>query len=261
MLRDIISGFVSLFTPTEVPQEDRRRVIRLRCRYSVYCIEGEKVNKATVIDMGLQGLRLETPEKYKTGSKVSLVYRGAAGQRAEVSMSEITKDVAAAYEKGVLCDVSWCDKDRYSKVIQTGVTYSDTPRRMSKSWVKTILKEIGFDEETIFQRRKIIRVTSAIPCRVEYGKKSIPGRAVNLGAGGALVQTNEGVNEETLVKINIGPYKSHKQLRLSGMVRTRRFDVPTNTHLQGIRFEAPSSDEADLLGRYVIDLLKEQTVS
>ena len=260
MLRDIINGFVALFQPDNAPQEDRRRVIRLRCRYSVFIIDHKAISKGTVVDMGLQGLRLETQKKFKPETKVSLVYRGAAGQRAEVTLAELSRDREAAARTGVRCRVSWCTKDKFSKNMQTGVRYADTPARMSKSWVKTILKEIGFDEDSIFQRRKIIRVVSQIPTKVEVGsKKKVSGRTVNLGAGGALLQAPEGIAEGSTVRLTIGPYKKFKLLEISGTVCTSRFDVPTSSHLHGVRFTAPTEQELDLLGQYVIDLLKEQT--
>lgn len=259
MLKDIISGFVSLFQPDKANHEDRRRVIRLRCRYSVYCIDLKEITTATVIDMGLQGLRLETNKQLKPGIRVSLVYRGAAGQRPVVSLAKIEQDRQAAIDSGVRCKVTWSHYDKFSKVMQSGVTYADTPERMSNSWVKKILREIGFDEASIFQRRKIVRVVSSIGCRVRMGSGGMPGRVVNMGAGGALLQAEEAITEGSTVFLNIGPYKKLEPLEVSGCVVTARFDAATSSWLHGCRFVGMNSAQTELLGRYVVTLLKEQT--
>ncbi|MCA9792279.1 MAG: PilZ domain-containing protein [Candidatus Eremiobacteraeota bacterium] len=259
MLKDIISGFVSLFKPSADLTEDRRRVIRLRCRFAVYCIDLKEINTATVIDMGLQGLRLECSKDLKPGTRVSLVYRGAVGERPKVSVAQLENDRQAAIESGVRCKVNWVKKTKYSKRCQIGVTYADSPERMSRSWVKKILKEIGFDEDSIFQRRKIVRVLSSIPCLVKVERGNLRGRVINMGAGGTLYQGDEGLNEGEFVGLNIGPYKDFEHFSCRGEVVTARYDPATNSWLCGIRFRTLDTKQVDLLGKYVVNLLKDQT--
>ncbi|MBI3925404.1 MAG: PilZ domain-containing protein [Armatimonadetes bacterium] len=258
MLKDIISGFVSLFKQDSV--EERRKVIRLRCRYTVFCILGSDIWQATVVDMGLQGLRLQMERKLSKGTMVSLVYRNAAGGTPVVKKADLIADPDLAAQRGVRCQVNWVNQDRYSKTVEVGVTYADAPDRMSRSWVKKILREIGFDESTIFQRRKIIRVVSSIPCqiRVQEGASqgTIAGRALNMGAGGTLVQTDDSIKNKTGVLLLLGPYEKFPELKAAGTVVTTRFDAPTRSWLHGVRFENLSSSQVDLLGKYVVSLLK-----
>jgi PilZ domain len=257
MLKDIIAGFVSLFQP-EAAKEDRRKIIRLRCRFEIFIVTLEEVYPATVIDMGLKGLRVKSQEPLKVGTQVSLVYRGGTGEHPETTRANLERDKSAAFDKGVLCDVAWSTKDKYAKACTLGVTYNDTPRRMGKSWIKKILREIGFDEDTIFQRRKIVRVISSIPCTLTSGRTDWRGRVINMGAGGALFQGDHQMNVGQTVSVVIGPYKKYKALQVRGEVMTERYEQSTNGWLHGIRFVAMESEQTTLLGKYVVSLLKEQ---
>lgn len=257
MLRDIIAGFVSLFQP-DGPQEDRRKVIRLRCRFDVFCVTADEVAAATVIDMGLQGLRVECREHYKAGTQIALIYRGAIGERPAANRAQLERDPKAAFSTGVLCEVSWAQRDKFTKVSTLGLTYNDSPKRMKKSWVKKILREIGFDEDTIFQRRKIVRVISSIPCKLTADKSNWRGRSINMGAGGTLFQGDHPIQVGQVVKVKIGPYKKLKNLEVRGQVVTQRYEQSTDGWLHGVRFVGMNSDEVNLLGKYVVSLLKEQ---
>lgn len=254
MLKDILSGFVSLFTASH-SVEDRRKIIRLRCRYSVYAVYKGEVLTATAIDMGLQGIRLEVPERLKKGQTVHLLYRGAAGQPPVLKLSDVKRDLDNALKAGVECEVTWCRQDRYTKKIQAGVSYTDSPSRMSKSWVKKILREIGFDEESIFQRRKIMRVVAQIPFLARVDQATIKGQVLNLGAGGALLQADEAL--PPTLELRIGPYKKFNTLTIAGKVVTKRHESTSNSWLHGVRFQSPDEEQVDLLGKYVIALLKD----
>lgn len=257
MLKDIIAGFVSLFQP-EGAKEDRRKIIRLRCRFEIFMVTPEEVHSATVIDMGLKGLRVETRANLKPGTQVSLLYRAAAGEHPENTRAALERDKSGAFNKGVLCEISWAQRDKYAKASTIGVTYNDTPGRMGKSWIKRILREIGFDEDTIFQRRKIVRVISSIPCKLTAGRTNWRGRVINMGAGGALFQGDHQMEVGMSVSVKIGPYKKMKDLEVRGKVVTERYEQSTNGWLHGIRFVAMDKDQTNLLGKYVISLLKEQ---
>lgn len=260
MLKDIIGGFVALFRVSgNDSTEDRRKVIRLRCRFAVYCIDLKEITPATVVDMGLQGLRLECAKGLKKEARVSLVYRGAVGERGAVSLAQLEQNRQAAIESGVRCKVSWSRKEKHLKTYQVGLTYADSPERMSRSWVKRILKEIGLDEKSIFQRRKIVRVISCIPCRIGRHANTQRGRVVNMGAGGALLQTEEPFEKGSLLELDIGPYGDYPHLVCWGEVKTKRYDPTTTSFLQGVKFRELDEEQLDLLGRYVVSLLKEQT--
>ena len=260
MLRDIIAGFVSLFQPENI-KDDRREVIRLRCRFEVFCLSEKEVVPATVTDMGLQGLRLNCAAYFKPGTAVSLLYRGAVGERLTLNQETVERDIDGYFSKGVQCKISWSKKEKYSKGSMLGVTYNDSSKRMSKSWVKKILKEIGFDQDSIFQRRKILRVISSIPCKLTTDRETWRGRAINMGAGGALFQGDHEIGLGKTLTVHIGPYKKLKNLQLRGEIMTERYEQLSNGWLQGIRFTSLTSDQTDLLGKYVVSLLKEQVKS
>ena len=68
-VKKLIDGLLSIFqTRGGSTPEERRRLIRVRCDYQVSCIVGNRTFAARVLDMGLNGMRLEVPERLRGGS-------------------------------------------------------------------------------------------------------------------------------------------------------------------------------------------------
>ncbi len=257
MLNDILQGFVAYFKDDYDGLEDRRQVIRLRCRYSVYIIYRKKPLEATVVDMGVKGLRLDILHRLKPDSQVAVLYRAAVRQKPVISAEDIEKDYQAAVaDHGVVCRVAWCRRDPYSGQIQTGIEFDDTPERMAKSWVKTILKETGFDRDSIHQKRKNVRVPASIKYECDTISQGLArGTVLNLGAGGALLQAEQELPDG--VNLIIGPYKDLDKLYVSGKVVSRRQDSAGQHFLHGVQFFDTSNTATELLGSYVRILLEE----
>ena len=129
--KQLLEGALAFFqvrAPSKT--EERRRLIRLRCDYTVQCVVEQQQFEAHIIDMGLNGMRLRMNHKLKPGSNV-FVYHPTRSERIE--------------NEYVLCLVRWSRKRRESEELETGLQYADTPGNMRRSWVKFLLKELGFD--------------------------------------------------------------------------------------------------------------------
>lgn len=250
MLKDIVSGFVSFFRK-DLPTDDRRQDVRARCRYAVYCVDVKDISEATVIDMGVQGLRLEGHKKYRPGEYVKLIFRGVPSQQ----LSQVPADKLKQVDNAIRCEVSWSE-DAKGTSIHTGLLYHDTPDQKEKSWVTQVLSQLGFDSGA-WQQRERIRARARLEGEAHAGEERVKGQVLNIGVGGIMFGSREQLAVDKKYTFFIGPLGELKRLRLQGEVVNRRFDVPSNMCQHGVKFEVPD-EHLDLMGKYVIQLLKDQ---
>ena len=241
----LLDGVLALFkgrggcTP-----EERRRLIRLRCDYQVQCTCRDQHFSARVVDIGLNGMRLFSEERLKTQSKL------------QIDRPDSVPELEA---EQVLCQVRWCRKRRNSEGYEAGVQYSDTEGNVKRSWVRFLLKELGFDERSIFTRRKAVRAEGQVPAQLSGDDgRSLAGIVVNLGVGGAFFEGVASYDSGSAIRIRLGVGDRGKSLELPGSVVTTRFHSETETYQSSIRFSELSGPQVRLLGDYIIQLLKDQ---
>lgn len=240
----LLDGIRSLFLPRGGKSpEERRQLIRLKCSYDVNCIVGNRSFPAKVIDIGLNGLRLEIPQRLRVGA-VIYVQRPKPNSRFN--------------NEHVMCSVRWCRKRRKSSQLEAGLKYGDTPGNMRRSWVRFLLKELGFDERAIYSRRKAIRADSRITGKMINDQgETIQGLVVNLGVGGALFESGKAFGPGNEVRLHLGPDKRLPALDLAAtVISTRKSD---DGHLSSLRFIGPERRQVKVLGDYVIKLLDDAT--
>lgn len=248
-LRDLLSGVIDFIQVSGAEAADeRRRLIRLRCEYSVQCVVDQQQFSAVVLDMGLNGMRLKLDHKLKPGSTIFVYHPNKSG------------DGARPESEYVLCLVRWCRKRREGEGMEAGLQYADTPGNMRRSWVKFLLKELGFDERAIYTRRKSIRVDARLPGRVltEDGRAT-EGVVMNLGAGGALFQSPVSYAPGTKVRLKFGPYNKLRGGELPGIVIHSKPGDEDGLLVTSLRFQELKSVQVKLLGQYVVQLLKVAT--
>lgn len=241
-LKQLLEGALAFFqvrAPSK--SEERRRLIRLRCSYLVQCVVEQQQFEAEILDMGLNGMRLRMSHKLKPGSNV-FVYHPTRSDRVE--------------NEYVLCLVRWSRKRRDSDELETGLQYADTPGNMRRSWVKFLLKELGFDERAIYTRRKSIRADSRITgvLQSEDGRQC-EGTVLNLGAGGALFESEASFPASTRVKLKVGPMAGLPSVWLPGIVLHSK-NHEGEPYSTSIRFEDLKAGQVRTLGSYVLHLLK-----
>ncbi|HXE73059.1 MAG TPA: PilZ domain-containing protein [Candidatus Nitrosotenuis sp.] len=245
MLESLVEGLKALVQGRGGSSvEDKRRLIRLRCHFKVTCAQERRAFEAAVTDMGLGGMRLKVPERLKPGERVTVTNPAVEGK---------------GLLDSVRCAVVWCRKQRHSEQLEVGVRYDDTPANMARSWVKFVLRNLGFDERAIYQKRKNIRAATSLPCHMELTSGKTEGRVVNLGVGGALVQSDYELPTGGRILLRIGPWQRLPALELGGQVRSGRFVPEGQVWLHGVRFINLSPAQVEVLGRYVITILREST--
>lgn len=241
-VKNLIDGLISFFLPRggRTPEE-RRRLIRVKCEYEVSCISGNRSFPAVVVDMGLSGLRLQVPNRLKQGGTVYIHH---------------PKPSNRFNNEHVMCTVMWCRRKAGTNELEAGLKYADTPGNMRRSWVKFLLKELGFEERAIYSRRKAIRAPSELSARLRnQGGEALEGRVINLGIGGALFESDGGFSPGQAVRLEMDRVGRLKKIELDATVITTSRQDDDSYHLS-LRFTDPSSKEVERVGDYVLLLLK-----
>ncbi|MCA9792524.1 MAG: PilZ domain-containing protein [Candidatus Eremiobacteraeota bacterium] len=218
---------------------ERRELIRIRCHYDVeFSVKGKK-HKGSVVDMGMQGMKLRCFAPLKKGEEVSVTY---------------PIEILDACHQTIRCKVLWVRKRDRDFVTFAGLGYNEEDQIMSKSWVKSLLKQLGFGNNRIFQKRKAVRAECFIPVEAVYGHAKVSeGRIYNLGVGGALVEAPKDFGKGNMVELRIGPFEELEQFTITGAVVVSR--QQGGLYLQGVQFGELKERTVDVLGRYLIHLL------
>lgn len=238
-LKRLLEGVLAFFQGQRgVSPNEQRGLIRLRCDYQVQCQSGPSSCAARVVDIGLNGMRLFVDARVEAAAKLRV--------HAPASFT-------GPNSESVDCHVRWCRKRRKVEGYEIGVQYDGKRGSMRRSWVKFLLKELGFDERSIFTRRKSVRAHGAIQGKLtSTDGREIGGTVRNLGAGGALFEADESLPGGTSVRLRLGPWRYLQAIELPGTVLA-------GGDLQcAIRFGKLTASQVRRLGNYVLQLLKEQ---
>ena len=230
-----------LFGPVK-PGRERREMIRLKCRFPVRCFYKDQSFRGIVTDMGIKGLRLESPRKLRKG------------QMLQIELEELTGPFSVAR---VNCQVRWCRNQKTSTFIGMGVSYEEPLERMSDSWVRSVLYELGFEEEFIYQRRRAVRVDCCLSGELEMDGQRVPVSIVNLGVGGALIRGMGALELRDPVRLFLGPETPLPSVGLESEVVGMKAEAGEQ-HLLSVRFLEMSPSLNRTLGRYVMTQLREQ---
>ncbi len=244
MLRGLWSGLRALVgghNDTDWDFLDRRSLIRLRCHYDVELVVNKKKHRGSIIDMSLQGMKLRCFAPVKKNDLVKVTY---------------PKPIIGAEQETIRCKALWVRKRDRDFVTFVGLGYDEDDQTMSRSWVKYLLRQLGFDQNRIFEKRKAVRAECFIPAEVVFGHaKLLDGKLYNLGIGGALVECPKRLEKNTLVELRIGPFEDLEQFSVSGQIVGVR--KQGNLYYFGIEFPHELKETTvKNLGKYLIHLLK-----
>jgi hypothetical protein len=212
----------------ELTLHQKRRLTRIVCRYPVTCHWEQHAVNASVVDMGLGGLRLSLSEPPPAGASM---------------LVQLDPPLVGAFP--VRGRVQWSEGQ------EAGMAYLDQPGNLERSWVQRVLKLIGFDEQAIFERRLHVRVASSLPARLDTAEA----RLLNLGVRGALVQSAQAREVGQGLEATIGPLGPLPPLTLSAEVVRCRPTEDGRFNL-GLVFLEPVGEPARQLESYVLALIK-----
>ncbi len=242
MFRNVVQGLDPIDVEVLASKlSERRRQVRVRCycRVKVTTSEGDTF-RATVTDIGIDGMRLRSPIGIKPRSKLVIEYAHGEAEKAGGD---------------ICCEVVWVNK--VANAFVAGVVYRDTAENRRRSWVMSLLQELGFDESKTFQRRRHIRAEGMIPARLFYEGDRIDGMVVNLGLGGALMEGEADLTEGTSVELSMCLWRILPALNLKGTLLNCRSESISERFLYSIKFSELSASQLKLLGNYVIYLINQ----
>ncbi|GMU54367.1 MAG: hypothetical protein AMXMBFR33_35130 [Candidatus Xenobia bacterium] len=228
--------------PRTRPGEELRSRIRVLCRYPVQIESGEgPPDRAYVVDIGLNGLRVEDVRRLKKGSlvQVASAYPGLEHNR-------------------LTCEVVWC-RERISGGYNAGLSYETAP---PGSWVRVILDELGLDEERGAQRRRYVRIATSLRAQVRdlsSNQLLTEGRVVNLGLGGVLLRSPRQLAEGNEVLCLFGPYSHYPHLSVEATCLSSHYDEDDQDWYHSLGFANLTAREVREVGRFVVGLLKERS--
>ena len=242
MLKKLFQGLRALRKGDQDPDwefDERRDLVRMRCHYDVEYKYKNKRHKGIIVDMSLTGMKLRCFQPPQVGDTVYITY--------EVPAVNIQNQT-------VPCKVQWVRARERDFVQFVGLSYDASDEVLKNSWVKMLLKQLGFSPDKIYQRRKYVRAECFVPVKVIYQRvQSMDGRLYNLGAHGALVEGRIALNVGELVELEVGPFEDLPPFRVTGTVVQR-----TNHHknsMHGVKFSDLSDQTTQVLGRYMRHLL------
>lgn len=240
MIKDLVKGFLSL---VQRPAEEwnfgeRRKLTRMRCHYKCQLeLEGKKL-EAIISDMGVGGLRLKVFHALKKGQRLT-VYSPFN----EVGESNLPVEVV----------VLWVHQPDKNFVTYAGVKYTSDPKAMGKTWVKNVMKQLGFRPESILSKRRWVRAECLVEGSVrreDNTRQDI--RVCNLGVGGILFEYR-GILQLGPQTVRLGPHDKLPPLDLSGnLVKAR---PQGKSYLYGLEFGELKPAQLRLLAVYLKALL------
>lgn len=242
-LRELLQAIQGLLPGRAgLPAEERRRLVRLRCYIPVQILQpGKKPHDAVVVEMGVDGLRFRTRYKVDKGLEVHVEY---------------PHQVSGVKNHRVRCRVIWTRKSTTSQHTTVGVRYDDSPANLRGSWIKAVLRELGFEERMLAQKRSAIRVPGDLPASVAIPGDEFVGqaRALNVGVGGVLLQTERRLKQNQNYRISLGPAFNLNSLMLASTC-LRCEHQSGDVWVSSLRFTDPSAEQIKLLGKYLMAMI------
>ena len=218
---------------------ERRRLVRLSCEYDVNCYQGNQIFHATIQDISLGGMKIEVSRQLEQGSQL------------EVSNPNRTE---GQEDQRVTAQVRWFRVNNSGKA-EAGLQFVDPPEVLGRSWVVSLLNRVGMQSQ-VFNQRKYTRAVADFPVDIVTEEEDVyEGRCVDLGLGGALVDTAPGFEIGEIVTFRCLSFGIHGRLEAeSKIVKIKEMNEDYGTY--ALEFQNLDAATTKLLGRYVVDLLK-----
>lgn len=206
---------------------ERRGKARVKCRIEASLLRGQGLIGIEVRNISIKGMQVLCFGKVKKGDKVEL--KGVK----QYNQAEI---------HSLNCQVEWVKKDSAGWL--AGVSFLDSPQEMSKSWLYWELKDQGLRMMGADQKRKNHRVKCLLPSRLTSRTQNLNARVVNLGLGGAMVQTmGEQMSEGETVTLRFGPLEDLPKIAARAQIASVHVEGAPVYGLQFLSFETGGPNE------------------
>lgn len=226
---------------------EKRRSLRIKSYAQAQLqLEGQAY-RGVVIELSLEGMRIKSMEAPL-----------AENQVVDVTYTPVSPQPDQAAWGAVRAQVAWTQRSGREWI--AGMRYADSADNLKSSWVRYLLQEVGFDENRTFQRRKFIRVDASIPARVFDDSQTTvcEGRLVNLGIGGALLESSQALEKGVLGTLEMSLWRILPTLQLPVAVLQCRGEE-SGLHLLSLKFGSMDAGQVKLLGNYIINMINQSS--
>jgi hypothetical protein len=235
LLTRVLSGLRAFAVEDGVSLVERRRIRRMRCQYEVVCHLGAQSFRALVVDLSPAGLGLETAFTFRKGTVFSVL------------APELPEFSGFAPMVG---------KVRHVKLLQHRVGLVLEPTDLLRSWVGISLRTLGFSRAHLEEKRRFVRARTYLAVEARgWGGDFVKGFFLDLGRGGALLQSPQAFQREEQVRLVVGPLGPLPLLYLPGLVVNQRRDPDSAGWLVSVRFLELTKRRMSQLDQYILALL------
>jgi c-di-GMP-binding flagellar brake protein YcgR len=235
LLTRILSSINFLVTE-DTGTEEMRNSARIECRAEVaYVAINGSQGKGYLVDISKTGLQLETEKKLAKGITIALN-----------APDDETLDRTSPF----MAKVRWSRKGKagtYRAGLELPPGTEEDPH-----WLESLLHQLGYTEDGS-QRRRFIRADSAIEGRLTpqaKGSETIDVKVLNLGMGGAMLQTDSALPRNLQFTLVLGPHEDLPKLSLDGTIL--RIVEKSQSYLHPSRFATSDEREAEILKEYIL---------
>jgi len=183
--------------------------------------------------------------------KVEVSKQLKQGSLLEVSNPNPTEEKP---DQRVTAQVRWFRVNNSGKA-EAGLQFVDPPEVLGRSWVVSLLKRVGMQSQ-VFNQRKYTRAVADFGVDIVTEDGDVyEGRCVDLGLGGALVDSAPIFSEGDQVTFRCLSFGIHGRLEASSkVVKVKEMNEDYGSY--ALEFHDLDAATTKLLGRYVVDLLK-----
>ena len=203
-----LTGLRELRVARSLDHDERRRLPRLRCYFKIQVQDaGRQNHEAFLVEMNSQGVRFHCAQEFQSGQTLHLHYCFAP-----------TVPAKAGPKGGSSLPVRviWNRNRRHTNALM-GCEFLLPPEQLRESWAGQILQQLGFpvgqDPRTLSARQSIRYPAHIIKARVQAPTLTTDVKVLDLGAGGALVETDVALPEDVVLEI-IDPPGLTNRLRM-----------------------------------------------
>lgn len=232
-----------------VSPEESRDSPRILCQYRVNINFRGQDHKASIVDIGTTGMRLEGIPKLEKGEKIGVSY----------PFSEHFQE-----DHGFDVEVMWCRTTPHSDDLTAGVRYLNQGEKLKGTWVYTLLTEIGLTGNAVYQKRKHVRLATTQKVFLrddDTGRHILEGRVNNVSVGGALIESAFSMKRGRRVLALIGPSANSPTLSVHAKVINSRADSEEGCHLISLQFVELTKDQLSSLESLVIAMLEGRSLA
>ena len=209
---------------------ERRGKLRAKCRIDAGLFDGSGLIGVEVRNVSVTGMQLMCLGKVKKGSQIEL--RGV-------------KQYNQAEVHSLHCRVEWVRKQTPGWL--AGIAFLDSLQDMGRSWLYWELKDQGIRMVGAAQKRKTHRVRCLLPARLTSRTQNLNARIVNLGTGGAMVQTmGDMMTKGETVTLRFGPHEKLPKISLKATIASIPVEGAPTYGIQFLTYETGDPSQLKL---------------